>query len=110
LRGPRVGRAPRWTDLENQPLAPPRITDRDRVAGVKVDRRHPETVDEDAVGAPVDGHPMATGEPQHHIQAMYRRWWGAPMAIQRDVDPSAVAHQHVAAGGEDVPCRSDPDG
>jgi hypothetical protein len=44
-----------------------RITDRDHLTVVDVDRGHPESVDEDAVAASIDGHPVAVGEPQHQI-------------------------------------------
>jgi hypothetical protein len=105
------GRAGGGTDLENQPRASLRITDRDRLTGVDVDPRHPRAVDVHAAGAAVDGHPMGPGEPQHHVRARWRRWGGAATRVlQRDVDPLAVADQHVAAGGKDVSHRSDPYG
>ncbi len=105
------GRAGGGTDLENEPRAALRIADRDRLTGPDVDRRRPRAVDVHAAGAAVDGYPVAPGKAQHHLRARCRRWrGGAARALQRDVDPSAVAHQHVAAGGKDVPQWSDPNG
>lgn len=111
LTGRLLRRAGGWGDLKDQPRTPLRITDRDRLPVVDVDSRHPEVIDEDAVGAPIDGHPMGTNEPQHNIQTRrLRRWAGVPELFQRDVAPGTVADNHVAARGEDIPHRSDPYG
>ena len=104
--GPAAG-----TNTEDQSRPPLRIADCDRLTIADVDRRHPGAVDEDAVGAPIDGHPMGTAEPQHKNRARGLRCrGGVARAIQRNVALAAVPHNHVAARVKDVPHRSDPHG
>jgi hypothetical protein len=62
----------RGDEAENEPWTSVRITDRDRLAVADVDGRHAVALDEDASGAPIDGYPLVTSEPQHHIRARCR--------------------------------------
>lgn len=102
-------RARRSADMEDQPRTPLRVTDGNRLTVTDVDGRHPIAINEDPVGAPVDGHPLVTGKPQHNFwMGGGRRWVGR--AVQRNVPPFAVAHRHIAARSKDVPYRSDQDG
>lgn len=112
--GRRTGRgasrgAGRSADMEDQSRTALRVTDRDRLTVADIDRRHPIAIDEDAVRAPVDGHPLVAGKPQHNFWMLRRRRWGG-RAVQGDVPPLAVAHRHIAARRKDVPYRSDQDG
>ena len=84
--GRRSGRGASWgagrsADMEGQPRTPLRITDRDRLTVADVDGRHPIAIDENAVGAPVDGHPLVTGIPQHTLldAASATGWPGRPV-------------------------------
>ena len=104
------GGTDRWTDIENQSWTPLGITDCDCLTVADIDRRHAGAVDEDAVWAPIDGHPMGTGEPQHQIRASRLRRRGGARPVQRDVALAAAPDNHVAAGMKDVPNRSDPHG
>ena len=81
-----------------QAVGPAGITDRDRLAVVDVDRRHPGTVDEDAVAASVDGHPMGTDEPQHHIRDASRSAGAQP--VQRGCRTGCRSPQSRRGRGE----------
>ena len=93
------------TNTEDQARAPPRIADRDRLTVADVDRRHPGAVDEDAVGAPLDGHPVGAGEPQHKNRARGLRWRsGVARAIQRDVAAGCRSPRSRRGRGERRTC------
>jgi hypothetical protein len=94
--------------MQSRPLVG--ITERDRLAVADVERRNPGAVDEDAGAASIDGNPTGSGEAQQQIGLGKRRGWGGEaQAVQGDVAPVAIRHDHVAARGKDVPHRSDED-
>jgi hypothetical protein len=97
--------------LEDQSRTALRIADGDSQAVANLDRRHPRSVDEDAVVAEIDGHPLGAGEPQHHVGAGWWQWLiGSRQALQGNVASRAVSHDHVAAGSEDVSHGPEPYG